>query len=147
MARKTLTYTVADEGRDKGKVFVITEMPSSHGERWAIRAMLGMAKGGVEVPENFMDLGWAGLAQLGLTLIASMPPETALPLLEEMMLCVAIMPNPSNPSVVRALVEDDIEEIKTRVKLKKAAFDLHANFSSVAASLTSGQAAASGAAA
>jgi hypothetical protein len=39
MARKSIDVTIPFEGRDKGKVFHIVEMPSLHSERWAMRAI------------------------------------------------------------------------------------------------------------
>ena len=53
MARTTANYTVTEEGRDQGKVFVRTEMPASRAESWAMRALLALMAGGVEVPEGF----------------------------------------------------------------------------------------------
>ena len=52
MARTVSNYTVTDEGRDNGKVFVLTEMPASRAESWAMRALLALMAGGVEVPEH-----------------------------------------------------------------------------------------------
>lgn len=137
MARKTLIYTVQDEGRDSGKVFLLTEMPSSKAERWAIRAFLAMAKGGIELPEGMEHQGFAGLAKVGLGLLLQIPYEMAEPLLDEMMECVQVIPNPSNRAVVRALIEDDIEEVATRIKIRKEVFGLHVNFSLAGAKSTS----------
>ncbi len=129
MPRKTLTYIVQDEGRDQGKAYLITEMPSSQGERWAIRAFLAMAKGGIELPDGIEQAGMAGIAKVGLGLLLKIPYEEALPLLDEMMGCVQFIPNPGNRSVVRPLIEDDIEDVMTRFKLRKEVFGLHVNFS------------------
>jgi hypothetical protein len=137
MARKTLTYTVQDEGRDAAKCFLITEMPAHRAERWAIRAFLAMAKGGIELPEGMEQQGFAGLAKIGLGLLLQIPYEMAEPLLDEMMECVQMIPNASNKSVVRALVEDDIEEVATRIRLRKEIFGLHVNFSLAGAKSTS----------
>jgi hypothetical protein len=147
MARKTLQYKVTDEGRDLGKVFLITEMPATQGERWAIRAFLAMGKNGVELPDDISQSGFAGIASYGLTLIAKLPFDDAEILMEEMFRCVQMMPNPSNPEIVRSLVENDIEEIATRFKLRIAAFKLHADFSKAVGLSTLGQASASGPAA
>lgn len=137
MARKTLIYTVQDEGRDIGKCFSLTEMPASQAERWAIRAFLAMAKGGIEIPDGLEQSGMAGIAKVGLGLLLKIPPEDALPLLDEMMGCVQFVPNPSNRNVVRALIEDDIEEVITRFKLRKEVFGLHVDFSKAGATSTS----------
>lgn len=128
--RKTLQMAIKDEGRDYGKVFLIREMPASQGEKWAIRAFLAMGKNGIEFPQELMDTGFAGIARVGLEMLCKLPFDEAEVLLGEMMQCVTIMPNPTNPDVTRSLVEDDIEEIATRILLRIETFKLHAGFSS-----------------
>jgi hypothetical protein len=137
MARKTLNYTVAAEGRDKGKVFVITEMPAAQAEKWAIRVFLAMAKGGTDLPDNITDGGFAALAKVGLELLSQIPFEEAEPLLDEMMGCVSSMPNPATPAVTRALVDADIEEVATRILLRRQIFQLHVDFFPVGGQSTS----------
>jgi len=129
MARKTLNYTVQDEGRDKGKVFVLTEMPSSQAEAWAIRALLALIENGVQVPPGFEKMGMAGIAELGIRALSGLKWETAEPLLTEMWQCIRIMPDPSKPNVIRNLIEEDIEEVMTRVKLRAEIWELHTGFS------------------
>lgn len=140
MARKTSRYQVTDEGRDKGKVFLLEEMPASKSERWALRAFLAMAKNGVELPDGIEAAGFAGLSSYGLSLIGKLPFEDADVLMDEMFGCVKILPDPSHSDFARSLVEDDIEEIATRLKLRVAVFKLHADFSAAAARSTSAQA-------
>lgn len=137
MARKTLRYTVQDAGRDQGKTFVITEMSASQAEKWAARAFMAIAQSGIEVPDDLAAMGFAGLIRMGITCIAKVPFAQAEPLMDEMMTCVQIMPSASNPGVVRALVEDDIEEIATRLKLRAQILSLHSGFSIAGAQSTS----------
>lgn len=127
MARKELTYT-AEDGRDKGKKFKLTEMGAAQAERWAMRALMALMKSGAEIPENFEKLGMSGMASLGLKAIAGLDWETAEPLLDEMMGCVQFMPDPAKPQVIRALFDQDIEEIQTRLKLRLEVFKLHTDF-------------------
>lgn len=136
MARRIATFT-ASTGRDAGKVFRITEMPADQAERWAVKAFLAAAKGGVALPEAAAESGFAGIAQMGFSMLANMPPELAFELLDEMMACVQYQPNPAKPEVVRGLIADDIEEVMTRLQLRKAVFDLHVDFSQAAATSTS----------
>ena len=138
MARKTLQYTVQDEGRDKGKVFVITEMSASQAESWASRAILALMAGGVELPEGFDRFGMAGIAELGIKALARLKWEDAQPLLDEMWACVQILPNPAKPNIIRALIEEDIEEVATRVKLRMEIWSLHVGFSRADAKSKSG---------
>ena len=133
MARKEIYYTVESEGRDKGKVFHIREMSATQAEWWAIRAGLAMAKNGVNLPENFSDMGMAGMAKVGLEMVAQISPEEARPLLDELMKCVQSVPDPSNQSIKRALIEDDTEEVVTRLKLRSEVFKLHVDFFTAAA--------------
>jgi hypothetical protein len=133
MARKTLTVTIDADGRDQDKAFLIKEMPAAQAEKWAARAFLALAKSGVQIPENLASAGLAGIAALGIKALGGMAFEDAEPLLDEMFQCISIIPDPSRPGVVRALIEDDIEEVATRLRLRKEVFSLHTSFFSSAA--------------
>lgn len=141
MARKTATITISDEGRDRGKTFILREMSAYQAERWAMRALLALARSGFDVPDNFMSLGLAGIAAIGMRALGGMSFEDAEPLLNEMMDCVMIVPDPARPQVSRALVEDDIEEVATRLKLRMEVFNLHTSFLQAVARSTSAAAA------
>lgn len=145
MARKVANITITDEGRDKGKVFVLKELPASRAEKWATRAFLALARSGVEIPEGVEKMGLAGIATLSLKALGGVTFSDAEPLLDEMMACVSIMLNPAKPDVVRALIEDDIEEIATRITLRKEVARLHVDFSTAADLLKSSTSAATGA--
>jgi len=129
MARKTSVVTITEEGRDQGKIFQLTEMSATQTEKFATRLFLAMAKSGLEIPDGLAQSGIAGLASLGLKALAGINFIEAEPLLDEMMICIKIIPDASRPEVVRALVESDIEEITTRLLLRKELFYLHVNFS------------------
>jgi hypothetical protein len=135
MARKTQTVVIEAEGRDKGKMFILTEMPPNQAEKWAFRALLALAKSGVEVPDDIASAGLAGIAALGIKAFSGISFEDAEPLLDEMFAMVAMVPDPARPVIRRGyggvgpLIEDDIEEIKTRLRLRKELFALHTNFS------------------
>ena len=124
--RKVLDVTISDAGRDLGKVFILTEMPASKVEKWAARAILALCKSGFDVPDG---AGMEFIAVAGLKALGGLNFFDAEPLLDEMMECVQIRPDPSKPNVVRALIEDDIEEVKTRLQLRAEVFTLHTNFS------------------
>jgi hypothetical protein len=141
MARKELTFT-AEDGRDQGKRYQLREMPASQAERWAIRVILAIGKAGIEIPEGLASQGMAGLAAVGLMSLPRIPFTDAEPLLEEMMACVQRIES----AITRPLVEDDIEEVSTRFKLRKAVFELHTGFfgSADASTSESGAAAETG---
>lgn len=133
MARATTNYTVTDAGRDLGKVFVIAEMPSAQAERWAYKALLALMANNADIPTGFESQGMAAMAQVGLQALSGLKWEILEPLLDEMWGCVAFMPDPAKPHVVRKLFEEDIEEVMTRVKLRLAIWALHVDFLKAAA--------------
>jgi len=136
MARKVITTTITDEGRDKGKVFVLTEMPASQAERWALRAFLALAKADIEVPDNLAQMGMAGIALIGVQALLRAPWQEVEPLLDEMLQCIQIQATPGKPGTTRSLVEDDIEDVATRLKLRAELLKLHMDFSKPATSPT-----------
>jgi hypothetical protein len=114
---------------------VLTEMPASQAEKWATRLLLAVTRAakagsGVEIPENLEQLGMAGVAALGVKALAGVAADDILPLMDEMFRCVQIRPDPiSQPLIVRPLIEDDIEEVQTRLKLRAELIALHTGFS------------------
>lgn len=129
MARKTASVTITAEGRDHGKVFLLTEMPASQAERWATRALLALGRSGTPIDDDVKNSGMAGIAVYGLRAFAAVGFEDIDPLLTEMMDCVQFVPDASKPTVVRDLIEDDIQEVATRVFLRSEVVALHLGFS------------------
>lgn len=129
MPRRTATIKIDADGRDKGKTFLLTEMSSSQGERWAIRALLALGQSGADVPEDIGRAGLAGIAALGIKAFAGIPFHLAEPLLDDLLTCVQFVPDPARPQVIRPIWEDDIEEIVTRLRLREEVISLHVNFS------------------
>jgi hypothetical protein len=127
MGRKEATFTATD-GRDKGRRYHIVEMSSRQSEEWAGRAIFTLMNFGVDIPDDMLTKGLAGLAAIGIKALSKVPFEAARPLFEEMMGCVEFMPDPKNAAVLRPLIDDDIEEVATRLKLRKAVLDLHLDF-------------------
>jgi hypothetical protein len=128
--RKTSTVTIAEDGRDKGKTFVVTEMPADQAERWAIRAILGLIQSGVKVPEETLHAGMAGVAALGIMALGAIRWDILEPLLSEMFECVQYRhAGTVNLQPILPGVASQIEEIKTRLALRMAIFDLHLGFS------------------
>jgi len=130
MARNEVTVVVDRPGRDLGKTFIIREMPAFVGEAWATRLLLHLAHSGMEIPTEVLGAGMAGLAVFGLKSLAGLKWEDARPLLDEMMTCVHIVPDPAKPTYTRPVTgQDDIEEILTIVNLRDKWFELHTGFS------------------
>lgn len=135
MARKTVEVTIEAAGRDQGKVFLITEKDAESAEEWAGRALFALMNAGVEIPENIAGAGLAGIWSIGLKAITKLPFAAAKPLLDEMMACVQISPS---RGVLRApTAEGDIEEVATRLTLRKAIWALHTDFFTPGAGSTS----------
>jgi hypothetical protein len=134
MARREVTIAIEAEGRDHGKVFKLREMPASQAEKWAAKAFLALARSGVDVPADIASAGLAGIAALGIRAFAGLSFADAEPLLDEMWTCISFIPDPSRPQIVRGaggigpLVDDDIEEVATRLKLRAELLKLHTDF-------------------
>lgn len=132
MARKSIQVT-GFTGRDAGKMFVITEMSAFAAEKWAWRALLALGRGGLDIPEDVAREGMAGIARFGLGALVSTRFEDLEPLMDEMFACVQIAPDPvKNPTLMRALIEDDIEEPETILRLRGEVLKLHVDFSKLA---------------
>jgi hypothetical protein len=131
--RKTKDVTITFEGRDKGKVFHIIEMPASQAESWGMRAILGMlTHTQVELPEGWEAAPMLLAASMGLKVLASIPFETSEMLARELMSCVLIKELPASNELLpvpRPIFESDIEEVATRAWLKAEVFELHTGFS------------------
>ena len=137
MARKVLNYTVTSQDRDHGKTYQITEMPAAQAERWALRAFQALARAGVDIGD-VAEGGMAALAQAGFRAFAALPFYEAEPLLAEMMTCVRFKPDKDRDVVVRDLVDDDMEEISTRLKVRAEVLKLHTDFFKADGPSTSG---------
>jgi hypothetical protein len=126
--RKEIDVTITDEGRDEGKTFHIKEMAATRSEKWAMRALLAVARSGVELPDDFASMGMQGIAIVGIRAITKMAFEDAEPLLDEMMECVTIKPDSRNALIQRGLIDGDVEEIATLIQLRQEVINLHVGF-------------------
>ena len=127
--RKTKLVTIDAEGRDKGKTFQVTEMSASQAERWAFRAFQALVKSGADIPDHVVGSGMAGMAQVGLRALGNTPYYEATELMDEMFACIKIIRDRSHPDMAFPLMEEDIEEVSTRVLLRTEVFELHTGFS------------------
>ena len=130
MARKTKTY-IETGGRDKGKNFLLTEMPATKAEDWAMRAMLALGSANVEIPVGAFQLGMAALAEIGFMKMFAVSPNLLRPLLAELMECVEFIPNPQKPQIKVGYpeLETQVEEVRTLLTLKWEVLSLHMDFS------------------
>ena len=128
--RRKHTVTIEDAGRDKGKTFQLTEMPADVGERWATQAMYLLAKAGVTIPEGVKESGMAGLAAVGIDFL-SIAHLRALqdPSLDEQWEYIKYLHAPGHPPQELLTGEaSQIEEIRTRSRLRQEVLKLHTDF-------------------
>lgn len=124
MARRTKILAISDDkSRDNGRAYLITEMSAEDAEWWAFRVLQALMGGNSEIDLN---APLAELARQGLAALGKLPPDQAKPLLDEMMGCVRVkLPNSSES---REMLAGDIEEVKTRVLIRKEVLGLHTDF-------------------
>lgn len=127
--RKTKAVTITADGRDKGKTFILTELPAFDGEDWALRALRLAQRSGADIPGG-VQAGMAGIAAVGIltVLSGSTDVDELRPLLRDMMKDVKIVTEPKT-QFTRTLVADDIEEISTLMEIRKEWLNLHLDFS------------------
>jgi hypothetical protein len=130
MARKTKYVEIAADGggRDAGRAYLITEMAAGPAEKWAARAFLALSHAKVDVHPELASLGMVGIFLTSFMAFRDASWEDIEPLLDEMFTCIRACPNPGDRDVTRPLVETDIEEVATRVRLRREALELHAGF-------------------
>lgn len=130
--RKQVTIR-AEEGRDRGKQFRITEWDAARAERWALRVLFGLGKGGVDLPPEILQLGAAAIVFAVGSQALRIPSRLALRLADELMECVERV----ETKAVRPLEPEDISEVATRLTLKKEVLKLTYGFFVPAALQTS----------
>ncbi len=144
MARKEARITITAEGRDRGKVFVLREMPSDQAERWFIRLVLALANAGGKVPEEVLFSGAAGFADMLPTLrnslvvairaIQGLDFKDVNALFDEMTPFITWQP-PGVPAPPEQMlfpgVNSQVDEVATWFKLRFELVQLHVGFSLV----------------
>ena len=147
MGRRTETITIKTAGRDKGKVFILTEMPAVAAERWATQALALLLTAGVPVDESQKDAGMEGLAaaiqpdpDAPLDPAVAMRTAKALqdPSLDAWWGCVQYQHAPGQqPMPIDQGENCPIEEIMTISFLRMQVLALHTDFFSAASASTS----------
>lgn len=124
--RKTAKIKIDTEGsRDIGKTYLLTELSAEEAEDWLFAFIMAAARSGVMLPPNLQEIGLAGVATLSLQALGGMRMDEARPLLDKMFSCVQFV---SSKGITRALEKDDIEEVSTRLRLRKEVVELHTGF-------------------
>jgi hypothetical protein len=146
MPRKIERLTISTEGRDKGKTFVLTEMPSDQGERVANRIIFALLNTGAAIPEEALGAGWAALAAIGIQAIGLLRSDTVQSILDEVWPIAVRYEHSSKVPLqeITAGINCQIEEVGTRYAIHLALWKLHTGFSLPVALPTSGQDTTSG---
>lgn len=126
MALKTRQITI-ENGRDKGRVFLITEMSAAHADNWAMRALIALANGGVDLGGLSPQQGMMGMAGVALDALGRLKADDAIPLLNELLDCVQIIPEGGQPRPLN-MDFNDVEDFTTLWRLRKEVFALHTDF-------------------
>lgn len=135
MRREARVEIQGADNRDAGKKFLITEMGAVQAESWGMRAMGLAMRSGLELNADTVNGGLPMLAIAGVNALMRAPYADSKPLLDEMMGCVQII----EPLITRPLLDSDIEEISTIVRLREEVATLHLGFSLAGALLAAGQ--------
>lgn len=134
MARKEITFIVEDEGRDKGKEFIITEMSAWDADTLSqdiFRAMGDSDFAGI--PADVIAMGCAGLATVGLSVISASSPEVARSLRDRLIDTVDIVittDKTTNRRKVNGTI--DFEEVSTIRTLLDKVFQVNFDFLTIA---------------
>lgn len=128
--RRTVRYIVPTvegiENRDSGKTFVITEVSAGQAEEWGLRALMALGTSGIVVPPEVAAAGLMGAVLVGFQAFMGAREDAVLPLWREM-LPACVQYNPSE-NVLHPYREADIEEVATRLELRKQIVELHTGF-------------------
>ncbi|HDL7611604.1 TPA: hypothetical protein PXP01_001296 [Yersinia enterocolitica] len=134
MSRKQITYIVEDEGRDKGKEFIITEMSAWDAEELSEEIYRAMGHGEFNsLPADVVSMGVAGLATVGISVLAAAPASVSRPISDRILSTVEIVITNEGKDITRSIKPIDFEEISTIRTLKDKVFELNFGFLSLAA--------------
>lgn len=125
MALKSKTITI-EKGRDEGMTYLITEMPISKADNWAMRALFAIANGGVDLESVNPNMGMLGMANVAIKALAGIDPKVGIPLLDELLECVQVVPSGGNARAL--LLDSDVKDLTTMFLLRKEALAIHLDF-------------------
>lgn len=134
MARKEIPFIVEEEGRDKGKEFIITEMSAWDADTLAQDIFRAMGDSGFgEIPPDVIAMGCAGLATVGLSVLSASSPQIASQLRDRLMSTVDIVITHEGTRQQRKVKgELDFEEVSTIRTLLDKIFKVHFDFLTIA---------------
>lgn len=128
---------ISEDGADKGKTFVVRQMPLIQGDRWANRVALALMKSGVDISPltkkgsdgkaEFVGLlDMANVINVALRALGGVDDDVAQGLLDELMRHVSVkLPNGTTRTLI---VDTDISSIGTLWKLRIEAIKVNLDF-------------------
>lgn len=134
MARKEIPFIVEEEGRDKGKEFLITEMSAWDADSLAQDIFRAMGDSNYSsIPPDVIAMGCAGLATVGLSVISASSPEVARQLRDRLMSTVdIIITNDGQRQQRKVNGSLDFEEVSTIRSLLDKVFQVNFDFLTIA---------------
>ncbi|MCQ6309765.1 MULTISPECIES: hypothetical protein [Citrobacter] len=134
MARKEIPFIVEEEGRDKGKEFLITEMSAWDADSLAQDIFRAMGDSNYSsIPADVIAMGCAGLATVGLSVISASSPEVARQLRDRLMSTVDIIITSDGQRQQRKVNGSlDFEEVSTIRSLLDKVFQVNFDFLTIA---------------
>jgi hypothetical protein len=134
MARKEIPFVVEEEGRDKGKEFLITEMSAWDADTLAQDIFRAMGDSNFsEIPADVIAMGCAGLATVGLSVISASSPDIARELRDRLMSTVdIIITNDGKQQQRKVNGSLDFEEVSTIRTLLDKVFQVNFDFLTIA---------------
>lgn len=131
MSRKIETVTIENPAsRDAGKVFIITEMSAIDGAELAneLNGMAGRAEA-LQIPDDVVLMGCAGLATLGMPLLAASGRDMYVKVRDELLKNVEISIIHEGKEIRRPVnVKLDVEEVDTINLLVDKSFEINFTF-------------------
>lgn len=125
MSLKSKPITI-EKGRDAGMTYLITEMPIAKADNWAMRALFAIANGGVDLEDVNPNMGMLGMANVAIKALAGIDPKVGIPLLDELLECVQVVPSGGNARSL--LLDSDVKDLTTMFTLRKEALAIHLDF-------------------
>lgn len=134
MARKEIPFIVEEEGRDKGKEFLITEMSAWDADSLAQDIFRAMGDSNYSsIPADVIAMGCAGLATVGLSVISASSPEVARQFRDRLMSTVdIIITNDGQRQQRKVNGSLDFEEVSTIRSLLDKVFQVNFDFLTIA---------------
>lgn len=135
MGRRTVHLTVTGESRDVGGIVELREMSAYDATELCLRAMQCIARGGVDIPAEILQMGPQGIVVMGVgAVIAGLgktPWYEVKPLLDALLTCLVSYQPPGAIMATRGLeaIKGQIEEPATFLWIYEEVVSLHLGFS------------------